>query len=383
MKVSRGRFLATHVGSLPRPNPSADGENAAEGTGAGSEAHPRDLTTTVTTIVQAQIDAGLDVVNDGEMAKPSYVGYVTQRLTGFGGPPQRRTRRAVEEFPEYARRQFGDPELARTLAQPSCDGPVSYAGRESLDRDLAGLKAATADREVADVFMTAASPGVIEMFMPNRYYPSESEYLAALADAMKEEYDTIVAAGFLLQLDCPDLAAGWEQSERGTTLEQFRHKVARRVELIDHATRDIPPDRMRMHVCWGNYEGPHHHDLPLIEIIDLVLRARPAGLCVEAANPRHEHEWEIFTEVDLPDDKVLVPGVVDTTTNYIEHPELVAQRIRRYADVVGPERVIAGTDCGFASFAAVPLVDPKIAWAKLGVVSEGAKLASHHYWTGG
>lgn len=370
MKVSRGRFLATHVGSLPRPE--TDGDDAG----------PADPAATVTAVVQAQIAAGIDVVNDGEVARPSYVGYVTGRLTGFGGPPQRRSRPAVEEFPEYARRRFSDPNLARTMALPSCDGPVAYAGREALDRDLAALRAATAEREVADVFMTAASPGVVGMFMPNRYYPSESEYLEAVADAMKEEYDAIAAAGFLLQLDCPDLAAGWEQSEPGTTLEAFRDRVARRIELIDHATRDIPADRLRMHVCWGNYEGPHHRDLPLVEIIDLVLRARPAGLCVEAANPRHEHEWEIFTEVPLPDGKVLIPGVVDTTTNYIEHPELVAQRIRRYADAVGPERVIAGTDCGFASFAAMPLVDPKIAGAKLAVVAEGAKLASRHYWTG-
>ena len=233
------------------------------------------------------------------------------------------------------------------------------------------------------MFVTAASPGVIEMFMPNQYYPSGPEYLTAVADAMKEEYDAIVAAGFLLQLDCPDLAAGWEQSSPDTTLEQFRDKVARRVELIDHATRDIPPDRMRMHVCWGNFEGPHHHDIPFVEIADIVLRARPAGLCVEAANPRHEHEWEIFTKLGLPAGKVLIPGVVDTTTNYIEHPELVAQRIRRYADLVGAERVIAGTDCGFASFAAAPLVDPRIALAKLAAVAEGAKLASQHYWTGG
>ncbi|MFC4910158.1 cobalamin-independent methionine synthase II family protein [Actinomadura gamaensis] len=367
MLTSRGRFLATHVGSLPRPVPAGDEDPAKA----------------MAEMVQAQLDAGLDVVNDGEVAKPSYVGYVTGRLTGFGGPPLRRTRRAVEEFPEYARRRFSDPELARTLAQPSCDGPVAYAGRAVLDRDLAALKEATAGRDPAGVFVTAASPGVIGMFMPNRYYPSEDEYLEAVADAMKEEYDAISAAGFILQLDCPDLAAGWEQSPPGTTLQEFRDRVARRIELIDHATRDVPADRLRMHVCWGNFEGPHHHDIPFADIVDLVLMARPTALCVEAANPRHEHEWEIFTRVALPDDKILIPGVVDTTTNYIEHPELVSQRIRRYADAVGPERVIAGTDCGFATFAAVELIDARIAWAKLAVVAEGARLASAHYWTRG
>ncbi|MBV9010727.1 MAG: cobalamin-independent methionine synthase II family protein [Pseudonocardiales bacterium] len=373
MSTQRKRIFTTHTGSLPRPGtltqPAQDGDAGAA-----------PLRSTVAETVSAQIKSGLDVINDGEMSKPSYVSYVTQRLAGFGGPPAPRRRRNVEDFPEYAARQFGDPALARILEPPSCDGPVSYLGHELLARDIENLRVAVADHPVVEVFMTAASPGVIEMFMPNHYYHRNEDYLLALADAMKEEYDAIAAAGFLVQLDCPDLAAGWENQPPGTTLAEFRRQVATRLELIDYATRDIPPERLRMHLCWGNYEGPHHHDLPLANIIDLVLRARPAALCLEAANPRHEHEWAVFKDVPLPEGKVLIPGVLDTTTNYIEHPELVAQRITRFAEVVGRQRVIAGSDCGFATFAARPLIDPRIAWAKLATLAEGARLASEMLW---
>lgn len=373
MSAQCKRIFTTHTGSLPRPGtltqPAQDGDAGAA-----------PLRSAVAETVSAQIKSGLDVINDGEMSKPSYVSYVTQRLAGFEGPPAPRRRKNVEDFPEYAARQFSDPALARTLAPPSCDGPVSYLGHELLARDIENLRVAVADHPVVEVFMTAASPGVIEMFMPNHYYRRDEDYLLALAEAMKEEYDAIAAAGFLVQLDCPDLAAGWENQPPGTTLAEFRRQVATRLELIDYATRDIPPERLRMHLCWGNYEGPHHHDLPLANIIDLVLRARPAALCLEAANPRHEHEWAVFKDVPLPEGKVLIPGVLDTTTNYIEHPELVAQRITRFAEVVGRQRVIAGSDCGFATFAARPLIDPQIAWAKLATLTEGARLASTMLW---
>ena len=262
------------------------------------------------------------------------------------------------------------------LAPPSCDGLISYVGHEALARDLANLRAALDGTQAVDAFITAASPGVIEMFMPNRYYHTDEDYLTAVADAMKQEYDAIADAVFLVQLDCPDLAAGWEQQPAEVTLEDFRKQVSHRLELIEYATRDIPPERLRMHVCWGNYEGPHHRYLPLASIVDLVLRARPAAICLEAANPRHEHEWAVFRDVRLPDDKVLVAGVIDTTTNFIEHPELVAQRITRFAEVAGKERVLAGADCGFATFAARPLVDPQIAWAKLASLTEGARIAN-------
>jgi 5-methyltetrahydropteroyltriglutamate--homocysteine methyltransferase len=367
------RILTTHTGSLPRP--AALTQPAQHDSGGGAP-----LCSVVAETVSAQIRSGLDVINDGEMSKPSYVSYVTERLTGFGGPPAPRRRKNVEDFPEYAARRFGDPALARILAPPSCNGPVSYRGHELLARDLENLRAAVAEHPAVEAFMTAASPGVIEMFMPNHHYPREEDYLLALAEAMKEEYDAIAGAGFLVQLDCPDLASGWEQQPPGTTLAEFRRQVTTRLELIDYATRDIPPERLRMHLCWGNYEGPHHHDLPLADIIDLVLRARPAALCLEAANPRHEHEWAVFQDVPLPEGKILIPGILDTTTNYIEHPELVAQRITRFAETVGRHRVIAGSDCGFATFAAAPLIDPRIAWAKLAALAEGARLASEMLW---
>ena len=374
MKTSEKRILTTHTGSLPRPDTLIQ---------LGPDDHPdaQQLRSVVAETVLAEIKSGLDVINDGEMSKPSYVNYVTERLTGFGGPPAPRwQRKNVEDFPEYAKRQFGDRTVAKILTPPSCNGPVFYIGHEAVARDIVNLRAAVADQSVTEIFMTAASPGVIEMFMPNNHYRLDEDYLVALADAMKEEYDAIAAAGFLVQVDCPDLAAGWERQPPEATLAGFRKQVATRLELIDHATRDIPPERLRLHLCWGNYEGPHHHDLPLADIIDLVLRARPAAICLEAANPRHEHEWAVFEDVRLPEGKILIPGVLDTTTNYIEHPQLVAQRISRFAEVVGRQRVIAGSDCGFATFAALPLVDRRIAWAKLATLAEGARLASEVLW---
>jgi len=373
VKTSEERILTTHTGSLPRPDTL---------TQPGSDDHldVEQLRSVIADTVLAEIKSGLDVINDGEMSKPSYVSYVTERLTGFGGPPAPRSRKNVENFPEYARRQFSDPTLVRALSPPSCNGPVSYIGHDAVARDIENLRAALADQPVTETFMTAASPGVIEMFMPNHHYRSDEDYLVALADAMKAEYDAIAAAGFLVQIDCPDLAAGWEQQPPDATVADFRKQVVMRLELIDHATQDISPERLRMHLCWGNYEGPHHHDLPLTNIIDLVLRARPAAICLEAANPRHEHEWTVFADVRLPEGKILIPGVLDTTTNYIEHPELVAQRISRFAEVIGRQRVIAGSDCGFATFAARPLVDPRIAWAKLAVLVDGARLASERLW---
>lgn len=364
MRTSEYGILTTHTGSLPRPEQAGPPAAAA-----------------VAEVVARQRATGLDIINDGELPKASYVGYVTRRLTGLTGPTTPRRRPSVEDFPGYARRQFSDPARAATLAQPSCDGPVRYVGMAELREQIGYLTDATRGLAENDAFMNAASPGVIEMFMPNNgCYPDDESYLYALADAMKTEYDEIVRAGFLLQLDCPDLAAGWEHGRSDRSVAEFRDSVRLRLDVLNHATRDIPADRMRMHLCWGNFEGPHHHDLPLIHIIHLVLAGRPAALCIEAANPRHEHEWEIFEDVKLPDDKILIPGVLDSTTNYIEHPELVAQRIMRYADLVGRDRVIAGSDCGFATFAALPTVDPDIAWAKLGALVAGAELATTKLW---
>jgi 5-methyltetrahydropteroyltriglutamate--homocysteine methyltransferase len=365
MKTSTDRILTTHTGSLPRPADLADRHDQ------------RQVRSAVNQTVRRQLDAGVDIISDGEVSKPSYATYVTERLSGFTGEPVPFQLRDLEIFPDFARRMLGDPELATVLANPSCVGPVAYTDPSLVQADIANLQAA-ADG-ATDVFMTAASPGVIEMFMANRYYPTTEEYLFALADAMKQEYDAIYRAGLVLQLDCPDLACEWSIGPEVTT-DEFRRVVAKRLEAIDHATRDIPPDRLRLHLCWGNYEGPHQTDVPLADIIDLVLAARPTAVSFEGANPRHEHEWKVFEEVKLPEGKVIIPGVLDSTTNYIEHPELVAQRIVRYADVVGRANVIAGSDCGFATFAAFLPVDPQITWAKLAAMAEGARLASQQLW---
>jgi 5-methyltetrahydropteroyltriglutamate--homocysteine methyltransferase len=284
--------------------------------------------------------------------------------------------RGLEDFPEFAAKMQGDRDREVMMTNPSCNGPVDYLDRTALETDIANLRASAGD---AEAFMTAASPGVIEFFMPNRYYSSTDEYLFALADAMKQEYDAISQAGLVLQIDCPDLASAWAIGPE-RTLEDFRKEVAQRLEAVDYATRDISPDRIRIHLCWGNYEGPHHTDISLAHIIDIVLAARPTAISFEAANPRHEHEWKVFEDVKLPEGKILIPGVLDTTTNYIEHPDLVAQRIVRYADIVGKTKVIAGSDCGFAPFAEYLIVDPRIAWAKLASMAEGARMASKHLW---
>jgi len=365
MKTSTERILTTHTGSLPRPASLTDRHDRQAVRAAVSET------------VRRQVDAGVDVVNDGEVSKPSYATYVTERLSGFEGEPVPFQMREFEAFPEFAARMFADPDTASILSNPSCNGPVAYLDTSLVQTDIANLRAA-ADG-ATETFMSAASPGVIDMFMPNRYYPSTEEYLFALADAMKTEYDAIHQAGLVLQLDCPDLACEWSIGPQ-VSKEEFRRVVAQRLEAIDHATRDIPPDRIRLHLCWGNYEGPHNIDVPLADIIDLVLAARPTAVSFEAANPRHEHEWKVFEEVKLPEGKVVIPGVLDSTTNYIEHPELVAQRLTRYGKVVGRENVIAGSDCGFATFAAFVPIDPAITWAKLAAMAEGARLASQELW---
>jgi 5-methyltetrahydropteroyltriglutamate--homocysteine methyltransferase len=320
------------------------------------------------------VEAGIDVVNDGETGKADYATYVASRLTGFGEGGESFLGRGRPDLADYPRYWKSLTQLdAATGAPPVCVGPVAYVGHDALAHEIDTMTAAMAQTD-RGAFLTAASPGVISRFMPNRHYPDEESYLAALAEAMKAEYDAIVAAGFVLQLDCPDLTVGW--NARDGDLAAHRRYVAQRLEALDHATRDIPPDRMRLHICWGNYEGPHHHDIPLRDVVDLLFAARPDTLAFEGANPRHEHEWAVFGEVEVPPDAVLMPGVIDTTTHYIEHPELVAQRIARYVERVGPERVLAATDCGFATFAAAPSVDPDIAWAKLGSLVAGAALAS-------
>jgi 5-methyltetrahydropteroyltriglutamate--homocysteine methyltransferase len=362
--MTSDRILTTHTGSLPRPPALTDRHDPAADRAAVPET------------VERQAAAGVDVIGDGEMSKPGYSTYVTERLSGFGGPPVRVPRWGYEQFPEFARKMWGAGKGV-TDVNPSCDGPVSYLDLAPVRADIANLQAAAAAGApgAAGLFMTAASPGVIDMFMKNTYYASTEEYVFALADAMKPEYDAIYRAGLTLQLDCPDLACAWTHGSP-RTVAAFRKEVGMRLAAIDHATRDIPAAAMRLHLCWGNFAGPHTNDIPLAEIIDLVLQARPRVVSFEGANPRHEHEWQVFADVRLPDGKAIMPGVIDSTTNYVEHPELVAQRIGRYAGLVGAENVIAGTDCGFATFVTHVVVEPEITWAKLATLAEGARRAS-------
>jgi 5-methyltetrahydropteroyltriglutamate--homocysteine methyltransferase len=367
MAAAGTRIASTHAGSLPRPPWLIEGADLTEGA----------VTRAVAEVVSRQVEIGIDVVGDGEAGKASYATYVLDRLAGFGDSdqvPPAKGRPDLTDFPSYrpgagTNRTGGPPTVL-----PVCVGPISYVGQELLRRQLEDLAVAVGEAGADRAFVTAASPGLIARFMPNRFYAGESEYLQALGAAMKQEYDAIAAAGFQVQLDCPDLTAGWHATDGD--LDSHRRLVAERLEVIDDATRDIPADMLRLHTCWGNYEGPHHHDIPLGALIDLLIAAHPAALSFEAANPRHEHEWEIFEDFDLPEDQQLIPGVIDSTTNYIEHPRLVAQRLERYTRLVGPERVVAGTDCGFATWGSSGSVNPEIAWAKLAVLAEGAALAS-------
>jgi 5-methyltetrahydropteroyltriglutamate--homocysteine methyltransferase len=287
----------------------------------------------------------------------------------------------VRDFPEWAH-DAGFDDMNDIMATPTCIGDVAYANRGPLEADIANLRAAAEASSPHDVFLSSASPGVISLFLKNQHYPTREAYLDALADAMKTEYDAIHQAGFVLQIDCPDLAMGRHIEFPDASLEDWRRAIMVNVEALNKATADIPPEDMRIHLCWGNYEGPHHLDVPLGDILDIVLRARPAGISFEAANPRHEHEWRVFEDVDLPDGKVLIPGVLDSTTNYIEHPELIAERILHFAHAVGRENVMAGSDCGFATGAALVPISPKVTYAKLAAMAEGARLASDELWNG-
>ena len=382
MRRSSDRILTTHTGSLPRPA-DLDQLIADRDTGKDVDAAAFDkrVGEAVAEIVASQIAAGVSVVSDGEMGKSGYSTYVKDRLNGFGGTGRPMAVTEMIEYPEVFDYIAGDEAVGRVMHQPACDGPVSLRDPDAVHKDIANLKAAVRDAEPADVFMSAASPGVIAAFLVNGYYPSDEEYIFALADAMKPEYDAIAAAGIVLQVDCPDLAMTRAMlGNDALTEEEFRDQIRMHVRALNHAVRDIPPEQMRMHLCWGNGEWPHVTDIPLASIIDVALEARPTGLCFEAANPRHEHEWTVWKDIRLPDGKVLIPGVLDTTTNFVEHPELVAQRIVRFAGIVGKENVIAGTDCGFGTFAGFYSVKPRITWLKLASMAEGARIASQYLW---
>ena len=381
MKRSDSRILTTHTGSLPRSSELQDLLRLREEQHDFDESHfHASVRDAVGAIVSRQQDTGIDVVNDGEQGRSQYATYVKERLTGFEGERALRTRPRLDDadFPEYAATQTGVS--SRFMPQPACTGPIAWKDWPAVERDIENLSSAAADCQAEEVFMTAASPGVIANFLPNEYYSTEEEYLYALADVMKAEYDAISAAGLLLQVDCPDLAMTRVSQFSHLSVDEFTKIVEQHVEVINYALQDIDPERMRLHVCWGNTEGPHHHDVPLRDIVEIVLRARPLGLSIEGANPRHGHEWKVWQDVALPDGKVLIPGVLDTTTNFIEHPELIAQRIMNYANIVGRENVMAGSDCGFGTSAWGRKVETNIAWAKLGSMVEGARLASRELW---
>jgi 5-methyltetrahydropteroyltriglutamate--homocysteine methyltransferase len=377
MKRSTERILTTHTGSLPRAwDLTATLEALDAGTLPDPAAFDARVHSAVAAVVRQQVETGIDIINDGEQGKVGYSTYVRHRLTGFGGESAMPIRADWADFPEAAARQGRS-----TVIRPACNGPIAWKDTAAVQKDIANLHAALSGVEPAEAFMTAASPGVIAHFLRNEYYPSRDAYLARLVEVMKEEYDAIYQAGFVLQVDCPDLAMGRHLAFPDLSTPEFLKIAEANIEALNHALRDIPPDRLRLHLCWGNYEGPHHRDIPLKDILGIVLKARAQAISFEGANPRHEHEWAVFREIKLQEDKVLIPGVLDSTTNFIQHPELVAQRIVRYAEVVGKENVIAGTDCGFGTFARTNLqVEPEIAWAKMQAMAEGARLASATLW---
>lgn len=380
MKRSTERILTTHTGSLPRPEDLTRAMFAREeGVPVDAGAVAARIRSAVAEVVRKQVEVGLDVVDDGEYSKPSYATYVKDRLHGFGGTSQPLQYRDLVDFPGMARRVFGDPGRARRKT-PACTGPIAVGDVEAARTDVANLRAACAAVAVQEAFLTAASPGVISLFFRNDHYPSHEAYLFAIADAMKHEYETVARSGLILQIDCPDLAMGRHIQFADLTLDAFLAKARLHVEALNHALAAVPADQARLHLCWGNYEGPHHYDVPLADIIDIVFTARASAVSFEAANPRHAHEWRVFERVRVPDGKVIIPGVVDSTTNFVEHPALIAERIVRYARLVGRENVLAGTDCGFGTWVGQAAVDPDIVWAKLGSLAEGARLASRELW---
>jgi 5-methyltetrahydropteroyltriglutamate--homocysteine methyltransferase len=380
MSASAGRILTTHVGSLPRSQAVTDVLFARERDEARDvDADDEVLRTAVAEVVRRQVGIGIDVVSDGETSKISYATYIARRLSGFDGDTPREPGQDLVEFPGLLRK-LAERGATAKYRRPRCVAAVAVKDLGPLTTDLRNLQGAVAAAHPTAAFMNAASPGVIALFQPNDYYRTQDEYLEALAAALQAEYEGIVRAGILLQIDAPDLAMGRHTMYRDRSLEEFERLAARHIEVLNHALRNVPPERVRMHVCWGNYEGPHHHDVPLARLLPIVFKVRAQGLLFEAANPRHAHEWAVFKDVRVPEDKVLIPGVLATTTNYIEHPELVAERLERFAHIVGRERVMGGTDCGFGTFAGFGPVEPDIAYLKLRSLVEGAQLASGRLW---
>ncbi|MBS1255000.1 MAG: 2-hydroxypropyl-CoM lyase [Deltaproteobacteria bacterium] len=380
MKLNKDRILTTHVGSLPRSEKVFKLIFAKE---AGEELDKKEydkvIADAVKTVVVKQEQAGIDVVSDGEQSKISYATYIKDRLNGFEGDSPRRTPKDLEEFPAFSSRASKSGGVP-TYSRPQCTGQVSVKDMEPLEIDLQNFRVALKESSATDAFMNAASPGVIALFQPNQYYTDHKSYLYALAEAMKVEYEGIAKAGFLIQIDSPDLALGRHVMFKDKSDQEFISMIELHIEALNHALENIPAEQIRLHVCWGNYQGPHHCDIEMKKILPSVLKAKPQALSFEGSNPRHSHEWTVFRDTDIPEDKILIPGVLDSTTNFVEHPELVAERICRFADIVGRERVIAGTDCGFSTFAGFGTVDAEITYTKLESLSKGAELASEKLW---
>jgi 5-methyltetrahydropteroyltriglutamate--homocysteine methyltransferase len=381
MKLSTDRILTTHVGSLPRPPEVVDLlQRKEKGEPYDAAAFEAAMARAVSALVARQAETGIDVVSDGETSKIGYATYMQERLDGFGsGHIERKLALDVRDYPDF-REKMARVTGAQSFRRAACIGPVTVRDWTPLRRDIERFRAALAGAAVAEGFLNSASPGLVSAFQPNHFYPTHEAYVEAIAAAMREEYRAIVDAGFLLQLDCPDLAMAKHTGFQDLSEGEFLKRAAFHVDVLNHALDGIPGSRVRMHICWGNYEGPHDHDIAVEKIMGIVLKAKPQAILFEAANPRHEHEWSTWREAKIPDDKVLVPGAISSTSNYVEHPELVAQRLCRYADIVGRERVIAGTDCGFGTFAGFGKMDPEISWKKLAALVEGAALASKRLW---
>ena len=377
---SNNRFLTTHTGSLPRPDDlvsimyaKEEGQNIDHAE-LGERIHAA-----VAEMVAKQRRAGIDIINDGEVSKPSYATYVKDRLSGFGGTGNTFVYQDLVEFPNLAKRVFGDPGRSRRKT-PACNGQIRVSDGGAVRIDVENLRSALGTNQVQRAFISAASPGVVSLFFRNDYYSSQDAYLGAIADALRPEYEAIVAGGFEVQIDCPDLAMGRHIQYANLELSEFRKRAGAHVEALNQALANIPPERARIHICWGNYEGPHHRDVPLGDIIDIVFSARPSFVSFEAANPRHAHEWALFETVKLPAGKILIPGVIESKSNFIEHPELIANRISNYAKLVGRENVIAGSDCGYGTWVGQAAVDADVVWAKLAALTEGARIATNRFW---
>jgi 5-methyltetrahydropteroyltriglutamate--homocysteine methyltransferase len=380
MHRSSERFLTTHTGSLPRPNDLIRMMYAKEeGVPIDPVALAARVKAAVAEVVDKQIAAGVDLVNDGELSKPSYATYIKDRLNGFGGTGNTFVYQDIHEFPNLEQKVFGDPGRSRRKT-PACNAPISVRDAQAAETDAANLKSALAGKKVEGAFMSAASPGVVSLFFRNDYYKDFETYIFAIADAMRAEYETVARAGFVLQIDCPDLAMGRHIQYADLDVAGFRKRAQLHVEALNHAVANISAEQLRMHLCWGNYEGPHHHDVPLADIVDIVFSAKFCAISLEAANPRHAHEWSVFERVKLPGGKVLIPGVIESKSNFIEHPELIAHRIGHYAKLVGRENVIAGSDCGYGTWVGQAAVDPDVVFAKLAAMAEGARIATKQFW---